>query len=367
MPFQRAVKTDSKLRLALSGPAGSGKTYTALLLATELAGTGRVAVLDTEHGSARKYADQFEFDVLELDVFHPDNYIAAIEEAATAGYAIIILDSISHAWNGPGGLLEVHNQVVARQRTPNSYIAWAEVTPIQMRFIEAMIRADLHIIATMRSKTEYVMDGKDVHKVGMQSVQRDGMDYEFDVHGELNAAHRLVIDKTRCPALSNAVIPNPGVALAQTLRAWLQGAPALATDDQRQRLQVAIQKLRRPPQSDDDLAALTSQQADRLLTQYRAEYKTRQAAETEAAAAASSAAPAAAASAAGIASPAASAPVASAPVAAASAPQRASIIKLLQALNRSLLSDDEFDELSMEAATALIGQLSTEYRAVRRT
>ena len=102
--FQKAVKQEAKLRLAIAGPAGSGKTYTGLSIAQSLANGGKIAVLDTEHGSASKYADLFDFDVMEMDPpFHPDRFAAAIREAQGAGYKVIVLDSLSHAWNGTGG------------------------------------------------------------------------------------------------------------------------------------------------------------------------------------------------------------------------------------------------------------------------
>src|SRR5690242_478558 len=105
MPFQKAVKYQAKGRVALAGPAGAGKTMTALKLATALADGGEIAVIDTERGSASKYADLFSFDVLELDNYHPDKFVQGIHEAEHAGYAVLVIDSLSHAWNGPGGLL----------------------------------------------------------------------------------------------------------------------------------------------------------------------------------------------------------------------------------------------------------------------
>jgi len=233
MAFQRAVKREAKLRLALSGPSGSGKTYTALTLAQSLAGRdGRVAVIDTERGSASKYADLFDFDVLELEPpYHPDRYIAALHDAEAAGYAVLVLDSLTHAWTGDGGLLAVHEQVVKRQTTKNSYTAWAEVTPMQNRLIDAITSARLHVIATMRSKTEYVQgEGKngraEIRKVGTAPIQRDGMEFEFDITGDLDQDNTLVVSKTRCPALAGAVIAKPGKALGETLLTWLHGAPA---------------------------------------------------------------------------------------------------------------------------------------------
>lgn len=230
--FQKAVKTESKLRLAISGPSGAGKTYTALALATHLTDNKPIALVDTEHGSASKYADLFSFDVLNLDPpYHPDRYLEAIKEAAKAGYGVIILDSLSHAWNGTGGLLEIVDDIAKRNRNPNTFAAWKDATPIQNRFIDGLISANIHVIATMRSKQEYILqeadNGKKVpKKVGMAPVQRDGFEYEFDVFMEMDVDNTGVVTKSRCSALNGAVIRKPGKDTAETLKTWLSGAPA---------------------------------------------------------------------------------------------------------------------------------------------
>lgn len=238
MPFKRAVKHEAKLRLAIAGPSGSGKTYSALAIATYLVPNGRIAVIDTENGSASKYADIFTFDVLELKTFHPDRYIEAINEAAREGYDVVIIDSASPAWNGVGGLLELHEQITKRNKGGNSYTAWADVTPIHNRFTAAITGAPMHLIATMRSKTEYVIEtanGKSVPKKhGMAPIQREGIEYEFDIFGELTQDHDLLIQKTRCPDLADAVLNRPGKDIADTLRAWLSGEPAPAKAEERQ-------------------------------------------------------------------------------------------------------------------------------------
>ena len=233
MGFRKAVKSESWLRLALAGPAGSGKTYTALALASELAGGKPVAVVDTERGSASKYADLFEFDVLELEAFHPDRYVEAIAEAATGSYGVVVLDSLSHAWNGSGGILELVEEYGKRKYAGNSFKAWGDVKPIENRLVAALTGSPIHVIATMRSKTEYVVEQNDrgkatPRKVGTAPVQRDGFEYEFDVFGEMTQDNELIIHKTRCPALTGVIISKPGKPLADTLRAWLHGAPAAA-------------------------------------------------------------------------------------------------------------------------------------------
>lgn len=215
--FQRATKTKSRLRMALIGPAGSGKTYSALSIAR---GLGTIAVIDTEHGSASKYADLFQFDALELDTFHPQRYIDAVHAAEQAHYGVLIIDGLSHAWAGKGGLLE---QVDAlKKRGGNQFAVWGDVTPIQNLLIETILGSRLHIIATLRAKTEYALDERGrPRKVGMGAIQRDGVEYEFDVVGELSHDNVMTITKTRIPALNNAVIPRPGLEIAAQIQKWL--------------------------------------------------------------------------------------------------------------------------------------------------
>lgn len=229
MQFHKAVKGTGKLRLALIGPSGSGKTYTGLTIGCALG--QRVAVIDTERGSASKYADLFSFDTLELTEFQPRRYVEAIRAAAEAGFDVLVIDSLSHAWSGKGGALEMVDTVAARSNSKNTFAAWREVTPQHNEMVDAIIQAPMHIIATMRVKTEYVMEkdertGKTApRKVGLAPVQRDHMEYEFDVVGDLDIENTLVITKTRCPALAGQVIRKPDQRLAQTLAAWLVGKP----------------------------------------------------------------------------------------------------------------------------------------------
>lgn len=234
LTFQKATKKQARLRMALIGPAGSGKTFTALTLAACLG--SKVALVDTEHGSASKYADRFAFDTLELDNFDPKNYIEAIHAAENAGYDVLAVDSLSHAWAGKGGALEIVDRIARKSQSGNKFTAWADVTPLQNELIDTILGARLHLICTMRSKTEYVLEtndrGKQVpRKVGIGPVQRDGVDYEFDVVGELDADNNLIVTKTRCADLTGQVIAKPGKPLADLLKAWLSdGAPVYEKD-----------------------------------------------------------------------------------------------------------------------------------------
>lgn len=228
--FQKATKTQAKLRLALIGPSGSGKTYSALAIATGMG--GRTAVIDTEHGSASKYAGIFDFDVLELTAFAPAMYVQAIHAAEEEGYDNVVIDSLSHAWMGKGGALEMVDAATRQQKTPNSYTAWGKVTPEQNKMVEAILACRANIFVTMRSKQDYVQekDGNGrttIRKVGMAPVQRDGVEYEFDVVGDLTIDNDMVITKTRCPDLVGQAFSKPGKDVADILRGWLgDGAPA---------------------------------------------------------------------------------------------------------------------------------------------
>src|SRR3984957_14522857 len=228
--FRRAVKYDAKLRFAVCGPSGSGKTYTLLQLATELGGP--VALIDTERGSASKYADLFEFDVQELESYDPARLIEIIDEAARIGYRVLCIDSLSHFWIGKDGELDKVDRAARRMQTPNSFAAWKQVTPLHNALIDKIVSAPLHILASMRAKTEWILDrdertGRTVpRKVGLAPVMRDGIEYEFDVCGDMDQDNTLLITKSRCPKLAGGVFPKPGKEVADVLKEWLGGVPS---------------------------------------------------------------------------------------------------------------------------------------------
>lgn len=232
MQFQikKASKSQSRARVALMGPPGSGKTFSALNMAQHLG--ARVILIDTERGSASKYADEFDFEVLELDTFNPNTYIAAIAAAEEAGADVIIIDSLSHAWIGRDGALEMVDKAAASSSNKNSFTAWKEVTPLHNQLVEAILRAKAHVFVTLRTKTDYVIEANErgrlvPRKVGLAALQRDGIEYEFDICGVLDTDNNLTITKTRCRTLSpNEIIRQPGKNVSDKLKAWLtDGAP----------------------------------------------------------------------------------------------------------------------------------------------
>lgn len=215
MSFQLrpASKVALKARVALVGPSGSGKTYSALEAALALVGgeIGKVAVIDTERGSAALYADEFgEFLHGVLDPpYTPEAYLAAFQASADAGAEVLIVDSLSHAWSGAGGILEMVDDAAARNRG-NSFAGWRDATPEHNRLVDSLLRWPGHVIVTMRAKTEYVIEeddrGKKVpRKVGLAPEQRKGMEYEMDVVADVDHDHKLIITKSRCAPLQDAV------------------------------------------------------------------------------------------------------------------------------------------------------------------
>lgn len=231
--FQRATKRKLKARIALDGPAGSGKSYTALRFAHALAGpSGRVAVIDTEHRSASKYTGEspdgipFTFDVCELEHYAPSTYTNVIREAGKAGYDVLVIDSLSHGWEGVGGALDQVDRKAAASRSGNSFAAWRDVTPMHREMVEAILACPAHVIVTMRSKMGYEMETDERGKVkpvkvGLKPIQREGVEYEFDVVGDMDLDHMIVISKSRCSALDGARAVKPGAPFIQPLIAWL--------------------------------------------------------------------------------------------------------------------------------------------------
>lgn len=235
--FETATKAGAKARLALAGPTGSGKTYTALAIATAWGGT--IGVIDTERKSASKYAKNpttgkglFAFKRLDMDRYDPRDLPKALAAAAAGGIDTIIIDSLSKFWSGEGGMLQQVDNAAKRAYGGNSFGGWKEASPWEAAMIEAMLSYPGHLIVTMRVKTEYVMAEDDrgrkvPQKVGLQPVQRSGIEYEFDIVGDMDQENNLIVSKTRCPELAGQVVNRPGAEFAQTILNWLDdGEPA---------------------------------------------------------------------------------------------------------------------------------------------
>lgn len=226
--LRKAQRRAAKIRLGLASPSGGGKTYSALLIAKGLAGSwDKVAIIDTENGSADLYSHLGDFNVLQITApYHPEKYIDAIRECEQAGMEVIIIDSITHEWSGVGGCLELQQIATERQRIKNTYTAWKEVTPRHQKFIDAVLQSNCHIITTVRSKTDYLQvehEGKkSIQKVGMAQVTRDGFEYELTVSLELDVNHYAVTSKDRTCLFEGKPSFIPSEETGKMLKEWCE-------------------------------------------------------------------------------------------------------------------------------------------------
>lgn len=223
--FKKATKSQAKLRAALFGPSGAGKTFSALRIASGMGGP--IAFIDSERGSASKYADRFEFDVCDLTNKTIAGYVTAINEAAKAGYAVLVIDSLTHAWQE---LLEEVDQLAKAKYRGNTWSAWSDGTPKQRKLVDAILNYPGHVLATMRSKTEWQTgeskNGKSQPiRVGLAPEQGKGIEYEFDLLLEINPDHQASIIKDRTGKFQDTILDRPGEAFGQELAAWLSDAP----------------------------------------------------------------------------------------------------------------------------------------------
>lgn len=219
MAFQKASKSKSKLRLAIFAPAGGGKSRTSLSIAKGLG--GKVAVIDTERGSASKYADRFDFDVCELLEPTIDNYVKTINDAI--GYDVLIIDSLSHGW---ADLLQEVEKIAQAKFRGNTWSAWSEGTPKQRKLVDAILSYPGHVIATMRVKTEWTVQQWDNGKsrpvrVWLAPEQGKGIEYEFDMLMEMTPEHFATVIKDRTGKYQDKILEKPGEQLGKELSEWL--------------------------------------------------------------------------------------------------------------------------------------------------
>ncbi len=221
MNLRQSTRKQAKIKLALQGCAGSGKTYSSILLAQGLTqhNLSKVAIIDTEHGSADLYAHLGNFNVLTLEApFSPENYIQAIDICHKAGMEVIIIDSISHCWEH---LLDFHSKL-----SGNSFTNWSKVTPRQKSFVEKILTTPVHIICTMRTKQDYILNQKNgkyvPEKVGLKAIQRDGLDYEFTVVFNLNNKNQATCSKDRTGLFLNKPETILKPSTGQKILSWCE-------------------------------------------------------------------------------------------------------------------------------------------------
>jgi hypothetical protein len=226
MQLNKAARNRCKIKMAIQGASGSGKTYSALLVAYGLTNDwSKIAVIDTENGSANLYADLGDYSVLKLSApYSPEAYSEAIDLATKNGFECIVIDSLSHEWSGQGGILDVHSNIPG-----NSFTAWAKVTPRHNAFVQKILQTDVHIIGTMRSKTEYVMtekNGKQVpEKLGLKAVQREDTEYEFTIVFELTQKHQASVSKDRTGLFRSKPELTLTAEVGKAIANWCNAAP----------------------------------------------------------------------------------------------------------------------------------------------
>lgn len=204
MELKKATRKQVKLRMGLSAVSGGGKTYSALLLAFGITNDWeKIAVIDTENGSASLYSNLGGFQTIEIKApFSPERYIEAIKCCEKAEIEVCIIDSITHEWEGKGGCLEIAETITQASQSKNSYTAWGKVTPRHNAFLEAILQSKMHIITTVRRKQDYDMIknnmGKTViEKAGLKEITREGFEYELTLNLNLSLNHQATASKDR--------------------------------------------------------------------------------------------------------------------------------------------------------------------------
>lgn len=234
MQIQKAQRSMAKIKLAITGPTGGGKTFSALRLAHGLA--KKILVIDTENASASLYSDKFPaFDVINLSPpYTVDKYLEALNLGLKEGYDCIVIDSLTHAWAGEGGLLQMKEQLDARPGS-NSYTNWSKLTPIQEKFVSKLLNSPVHLVATMRSKMSYelVDDGgkKKPVKAGLAPIQRDGIEYEFTIVFDVAMNHEAQVSKDRTGIFADKIFTiteKTGEEIAE----WLTSGKKVETINQ---------------------------------------------------------------------------------------------------------------------------------------
>lgn len=266
--IKKATRQKLKSRILLEGQAGSGKTKSALILARNLG--SKIGVIDTEDNSACLYSEMCDFDVIDMKApYTINNLIMAIEQLEKAQYDVIIVDSLSPFWASTGGALETVSRI-SKTQGKNSFTAWDDVTPLQNKLVDKILHCKAHILCTTRLKTDYVMEeyttnsGKSAMrpvKVGLKTIQREGLDYEFTIVFRIDRNHIASVDKTRCSALDNYcdIITDQ---TAITLKNWLNDGEVkidntpLNNDNEPTALEVELNRLDQDPilkMNDDDM------------------------------------------------------------------------------------------------------------------
>lgn len=269
--LRKASRQKSKMRLGLSAVAGGGKTYSAILIAKGLCGDlSKVAVIDTENNSADLYAHLGDYSVLPLlPPYSPEAYAQAIKTCEAAGMEVIIIDSITHEWDGEGGILDIHSKMVG-----NSFTNWAALTPRHQKFLNAILQSPCHIITTVRRKQDYEMGTNDKGKatpikVGLKEVTREGFEYELTANLELDTNHQATASKDRTGLFMGQPPFVPSEETGIMIREWCEtGVDAVADAISKLALCEDVEELRMLKSTLDILVITSAAFKEKALEKY---------------------------------------------------------------------------------------------------
>lgn len=281
MQLQKAERKKAKIKIGLQGSSGSGKTYSALLLAYGLCSSWeKVVIIDSENNSGHLYSHLGGYNVIAISApFNPEKFIEALDLAVKAGMEVVILDSISAEWEGVGGIIDLHGSMAG-----NSFTNWNKITPRHNGFVNAILQSPVHVLATIRTKQDYVLvekNGKQVpEKVGLKGITRDGMDYELTIVFDLDIKHNATVSKDRTGLFATEAEFKIGTDTGRRILSWCNTGESLEMPSKRniQEAELSLQEKISATKTVEELLSLyktqnpaTQQQFNSLFTKQRAE------------------------------------------------------------------------------------------------
>lgn len=273
LQIQKAQRNKAKIKIGLQGASGSGKSMSALLLAYGLCNSWeKIVVIDSENNSAHLYSHFGGYNVIGISApFNPEKYIEALALTVKAGMEVVIIDSISHEWEGVGGIIDLHGSM-----TGNSFTNWNKITPRHNAFVNAILQSPVHVLTTIRTKQDYVLvekNGKQVpEKVGLKGITRDGMDYELTIVFDLDIKHNATVSKDRTGIFSNETEFKITADVGRRILDWCNTGGELSVPSNRniQAETLSLQEKIPLCKTVDELLALYKAQAPQVQQQYTA-------------------------------------------------------------------------------------------------
>lgn len=273
MQLQKAQRNKAKIKIGLQGASGSGKTMSALLLGYGLCNSWeKIAVIDSENNSAHLYSHLGGYNVIGISApFNPEKYIEALALAVKAGMEVVIIDSISHEWEGVGGIIDLHGSMAG-----NSFTNWNKITPRHNAFVNAILQSPVHVLATIRTKQDYVLvekNGKQVpEKVGLKGITRDGMDYELTIVFDLDIKHNATVSKDRTGIFSNEAEFKITTEVGRKILDWCNTGESLDMPSKRniQAEELSLQEKISSTKTVEELLSLYKIQSPAIQKQFSA-------------------------------------------------------------------------------------------------